>query len=476
MAQQYINIGTVPNDGTGDVMRVSFTKVDNNFSELYTSVANLTANLENISGIFINFGGEIQNKTVEAYNTANAAFNWANGIYFAAQTSFVIANTANAAWAAANASYDLISSTSDKLNVAYLTSNSAFGSVNSVGTFANSINSIAYGATINAAAAFDQANALQYYVSSSFDQSNSTLGLTVSAVSGLTANTTSAYNYANNIGYQLRYAFGVANAGFNQANAAIYNSNYVGTVASGAYAWANAAYSLGSAAIPKYNGIAYTSFRVQGSLSVDSSATFGTYSYIDGNGGVFRTGGGNYGIRIYPGSSGSGILQFTDQYQSTQWGSVVVNGGALSLGTDINTPVYIRTNGTNIGLFNTGGFWSLNQIWASNDITAYYGSDIKLKENVTVIENAINKVKKIRGVEFDWTDDYIKEKGGEDGYFVRKHDVGVIAQEIERVLPEAVAVRENGIKAVKYEKIIVLLIEAIKEQQKKIEALESKIG
>ena len=49
MTQQYINIGTNPNDGTGDVMRVSFTKVDNNFSELYFTTANLTSNLSNLS-------------------------------------------------------------------------------------------------------------------------------------------------------------------------------------------------------------------------------------------------------------------------------------------------------------------------------------------------------------------------------------------------------------------------------------------
>ena len=64
---------------------------------------------------------------------------------------------------------------------------------------------------------------------------------------------------------------------------------------------------------------------------------------------------------------------------------------------------------------------------------------------------------------------------GEDDYFVRKHDVGVIAQEVEQVLPEVVATRENGIKAVKYDRITSLLIEAIKEQQSQIETLKSEI-
>ena len=55
------------------------------------------------------------------------------------------------------------------------------------------------------------------------------------------------------------------------------------------------------------------------------------------------------------------------------------------------------------------------------------------------------------------------------------HDVGVIAQEIEKVLPEVVVDRDNGYKAVRYEKIVALLIEAIKEQQLQIDELKSKI-
>ena len=59
--------------------------------------------------------------------------------------------------------------------------------------------------------------------------------------------------------------------------------------------------------------------------------------------------------------------------------------------------------------------------------------------------------------------------------FFSKHDVGVIANEIEKVLPEAVGVREDGIKAVKYERIVPLLIEAIKEQNKTIKELTTRL-
>ena len=69
---------------------------------------------------------------------------------------------------------------------------------------------------------------------------------------------------------------------------------------------------------------------------------------------------------------------------------------------------------------------------------------------------------------YDWTDEHIAARGGEEGYFVRKHDIGVIAQEVEKVLPEIVATRDDGIKVVKYEKLVALLIEAVKDQQRQI--------
>jgi len=86
----------------------------------------------------------------------------------------------------------------------------------------------------------------------------------------------------------------------------------------------------------------------------------------------------------------------------------------------------------------------------------------------------LKKVNTINGVEFDWSDEFIAEAGGEDGYFIRKHDVGVIAQEIESVLPEVVATREDGYKAVKYDRIVALLIEAVKELSDKVDRLEGR--
>jgi len=144
---------------------------------------------------------------------------------------------------------------------------------------------------------------------------------------------------------------------------------------------------------------------------------------------------------------------------STTTGALIVTGG-VGIGRNIVSrgSLFIGSGTISVG--------TIGEIRASNEITAYYGSDINLKENIKLLENPLEKIEKIAGYEFDWKDSIIAERGGEDGYYVRKHDIGVIAQEIEQILPEIVGTRPDGFKAVKYEKIVPLLIEAIKQQNK----------
>ena len=108
-------------------------------------------------------------------------------------------------------------------------------------------------------------------------------------------------------------------------------------------------------------------------------------------------------------------------------------------------------------------------IKAFGDITANTSSDARLKDNIAVIEFPLEKVSKINGVSFNWNDK-------QSVYEVGKKDYGVVAQEIEQVLPELVTTRDNGYKAVRYEKIVALLIEAIKEQQTQINKLTDKFN
>ena len=84
------------------------------------------------------------------------------------------------------------------------------------------------------------------------------------------------------------------------------------------------------------------------------------------------------------------------------------------------------------------------------------------------ITGSLDILKQINGYYFDWKElPGIHENEG--------HDIGVIAQEIEKVLPEIVTTRDNGYKAVKYEKLVALLIQTNKELLERVEALEAKI-
>ena len=113
-------------------------------------------------------------------------------------------------------------------------------------------------------------------------------------------------------------------------------------------------------------------------------------------------------------------------------------------------------------------------IRAENDVIAYATSDKRLKENIRPIPWAVDKVKQINGVYFDWIPLSKEEEKTIHGN--KGQDIGVIAQEIEEILPELVTIRDNGYKAVKYDKIVALLIEAIKEQQGEIDELKRKIN
>lgn len=104
-------------------------------------------------------------------------------------------------------------------------------------------------------------------------------------------------------------------------------------------------------------------------------------------------------------------------------------------------------------------------IRANGDVVAYYTSDQALKTNINKIENALEKTTKLNGVTFNWNELAIdKDKN------IR--EPGVIAQEVKLVLPEAVTERGDGYLAVRYEKLVPLLIEAIKELKNEIDQLK----
>jgi hypothetical protein len=147
--------------------------------------------------------------------------------------------------------------------------------------------------------------------------------------------------------------------------------------------------------------------------------------------------------------TGIGIGISSASYKLEVSGDIKVSSGSIGVGVNPNT-----TDG---------------RIDASNDIVAFSSSDLRLKENIKPIENALDKVKSLTGVEFDWKPE-LKHAHGYEG-----HDTGVIAQEVQEVMPTAIRTNDTGYLAVRYEKLIGLLIEANKELAARVEQLESKL-
>ena len=112
------------------------------------------------------------------------------------------------------------------------------------------------------------------------------------------------------------------------------------------------------------------------------------------------------------------------------------------------------------------------EIRATNNVTAFYTSDRRFKTNIQSIPNALAKVSEIGGKTFDWTEDYINDHGGEDGYFLQKNDFGVIAQDVQAVFPIAVRAKPDGTLAVDYEKLCALAFAAIIELKAEVDALK----
>ena len=157
-----------------------------------------------------------------------------------------------------------------------------------------------------------------------------------------------------------------------------------------------------------------------------------------------------------PGSSGAYTQIHVRQDAPTQliyYCTVHGNGMGNSIGVASNFNTILEDNLTVSGSLNVTG-----------DITAFSTSDERLKSNITPILDGLDKVGEIQGYEYDWIENEHHTNTG--------HDIGVIAQEIEKIAPEAVTTRDNGYKAVKYEKLIPILIQAIKELNDKVKQLE----
>jgi hypothetical protein len=130
----------------------------------------------------------------------------------------------------------------------------------------------------------------------------------------------------------------------------------------------------------------------------------------------------------------------------------------------------LASNG-NVGIGTTGPTSLLHVNGAALATAWNTSSDIRLKENVKEIENPLDKILQLRGVEFDWRAD-VKAPTKHD----QPHDIGVIAQEVEKVFPEAVTTPEKGYKSVAYSKLIAPVIEAVKALYARLTGVEADVA
>jgi hypothetical protein len=151
--------------------------------------------------------------------------------------------------------------------------------------------------------------------------------------------------------------------------------------------------------------------------------------------------------------------------------SVNTNNGNITMGTgDISCDAIscnsVNTNNGNITMGT--GTLTCASVQATGDIIAFFTSDSRLKDNIKKITSPLKKLSDISGYTFTWNaSDTITKKTGDD--------IGLIAQEVRSIIPQAVVLRENGYYGLDYIKVIPLLVESIKELKQKVEDLEDDI-
>jgi multidrug efflux pump subunit AcrA (membrane-fusion protein) len=139
-------------------------------------------------------------------------------------------------------------------------------------------------------------------------------------------------------------------------------------------------------------------------------------------------------------------------------GNITANGN-ITAGNDalVSQSLTVKNNIT------AGG-----DIRAEGDVIAYYSSDRRLKDNITVLTESLNNIEQIDGIRYQWNKNATNKQAGE-------YDVGLIAQQVKEVLPEAVKLRKNGYYAIDYHKIIPLLVQSIKELKKENNKLKKDV-
>ena len=177
----------------------------------------------------------------------------------------------------------------------------------------------------------------------------------------------------------------------------------------------------------------------------------------------------NGNLRLGASNTGNHVLDFGVSSSSTY--SWMQARDRTAYGTFYN--LLLNPNGGNVGIGTTA---PTTKLFVNGDITANSiagTSDIRFKTNIRPVVNALDKVKSLRGVYYNWNQMAFPEKE-----FGAQNELGFIAQEVEKIVPEIVSKdkTKDEYRSVKYDKLVALLVEAIKEQQKQIDSLKIKVN
>jgi hypothetical protein len=181
---------------------------------------------------------------------------------------------------------------------------------------------------------------------------------------------------------------------------------------------------------------------------------------------------GNYAGYNLRYSTGNVLLGYQSGYNETGNNRLYIENSSSSvplIGGDFSTDrVGINRMPTTYTLEVGGTIWA-NGATISNGSTTW--SDARYKTDIRPLENALSSVMKIAGVTYNWKNSDFPALNFPEG-----EQIGVIAQEVEKVLPQVVFTGPDGYKSVSYEKLTPLLIEAVKEQQKEIDELRMELA
>jgi hypothetical protein len=236
----------------------------------------------------------------------------------------------------------------------------------------------------------------------------------------------------------------------------------------GAHSTVNANTGLSDAWIGVHRDMKEDNGWFQDTYMNNNFANAGKYSFIQiqidtGSSGIATE--NTEGNNIAHGSTGIHLGYNTSQFSAVAQAPL----GSTYIGhTNLSLFANGRISGSHASTFSAGTLLASSVVRSHGDVVAYYSSDERLKDNIRTIEEPIYKLRQLKGVEYEWNDK-------QNTYASGSLDSGIIAQDVQKVLPQLVKERNDGWLGVRHDRLVGLLVESIKDQQDQIDEMKKEI-